>query len=240
MFFILEISEAYLRRKDDEHLKYIEKPINDIDKQQNEMYGWRKYRSMSLSTFTSITSLQLFKKYLDDNKYDKALQIANMFKLNTDKAYQSQFNYLINQYNERNKLNDNQQEQNNNNDDGDKGNEQNERLYDNKLATEWIEILQKIDDELWIIDTLLNISLCNFNILDRLLNYGSKMVEHSEKLFDLRPDAYQQFIKYRERFKSLQHIMKEETDFDISIFMDDTDITTTTQFTNDERYKFKI
>ena len=67
---------------------------NDIDKSQNDIYGWRKYRSMSLSTFSSITSLQLFKKYLDDNKYDKALQIANMFKLNTDKAYQAQYKRL--------------------------------------------------------------------------------------------------------------------------------------------------
>ena len=104
-----------MRRKDDEHLKYIDKPTNDIDKSQNDIYGWRKYRSMSLSTFSSITSLQLFKKYLDDNKYDKALQIANMFKLNTDKAYQSQFNYLINQYNQKNKDNQSQNDNNNNN-----------------------------------------------------------------------------------------------------------------------------
>eukprot|EP01084_Bolivina_argentea_P211707 360063_1 len=44
MFFILEISEAYLQRTADEHLKYIEEPSNDIDRKQNEMYGYRKYR----------------------------------------------------------------------------------------------------------------------------------------------------------------------------------------------------
>ena len=37
MFFILEISEAYLRRKDDSHLKYISNAQNDIDRKQNEV-----------------------------------------------------------------------------------------------------------------------------------------------------------------------------------------------------------
>ncbi len=61
MFFILVISEAYLRRKDDTHLKYILHKTNDTDKKQNEIYGYRKYRNISSTTFSSITSLQLFR-----------------------------------------------------------------------------------------------------------------------------------------------------------------------------------
>ena len=222
MFFILEISEAYLRRKDDEHLKYIDHPTNDIDRQQNDIYGWRKYRSMALSQFTSITSLQLFKKYLNDNKYDKALQIANMFKLNSDKAYQSQFNHLINQYNQRNNNSNNGNSNNNNNNNDNNTTQQsaNQKLYDSKIATEWIEILQKINDELWIIDTILTLSLSNFDILDRLLNYGCQMIEHSQNLRDQRPHAFATFLKYRERVATLNHIMQSSTDFDISVFVE--------------------
>eukprot|EP01083_Nonionella_stella_P099414 279540_1 len=208
MFFILEISEAYLQRTADEHLKYIEEPSNDIDRKQNEMYGYRKYRKISLSTFSSITPLQLFKQYLNQNEYDKALQIANKFKLDTDSAYQSQFDYLIHQYNETHQ---NENTTNNN----DAGNTTSNTVND------LTQILSNIGDELWIVDHVLNVvSLCDLSIMNGVLAYVMEMVQHSQRLRDARPNAYDRCLQYRERVMTLIHIANETHDFEICQFVD--------------------
>ena len=97
-----------------------------------------------------------------------------------------------------------------------------------------IEILDRIQDAEWIVDCVLSIALNDAVVLDKVLLHTLRMLEHSETLQSARPNAFSQFIRYRERNRTLQQIMADDPEFDILQFLDLDDDEDDTQFDDDD------
>jgi len=97
-FLVLEIDESYLRRKEDDALRLIAAPSNDIERAMNSNYGHRKCCKFTLNRFRSLTPNQLFQRALARNEHQKAIRIANRFNLRDDDENRKEFDDLVRRY----------------------------------------------------------------------------------------------------------------------------------------------